>query len=186
MSDHMLDAAQAIARLTTDNCRLVDEREGWKKRAEALATALESAAQRMAVDRRSLIEERDAACADLERMRVECEGLRADLLAHPPQRIDLQQYANLKAEHELQVIMIETLREALQRTESMLEESQGKGATLMRGAESDHQIILGLREALERTDKRLSQAKARQIPPALVGLLGVIRREAAAAEKMIL
>lgn len=50
----------------------------------------------------------------------------------------------------------------------------------------DARIIEGLRECLEKTEKRYIEAKARQVPRALVGLLGVIRREAAAAEKMIL
>jgi hypothetical protein len=71
----------------------------------------------------------------------------------------------------------------LQATNAALWESQQQH---QRKAEHDQVIIEGLREALERTENRLSQAKARQIPPALVGLLGVIRREATAAERMIL
>ena len=39
MSDHMLDAEQAIAKLRADNCRLVDERDGWQKRAESAERA---------------------------------------------------------------------------------------------------------------------------------------------------
>ena len=68
----------------------------------------------------------------------------------------------------------------------LLEKQREEYNDLGRKSDHDQIIIQGLREALERTENRLSQAKARQIPTALVGLLGVIRREAAAAEKMIL
>ena len=57
MSDHMLDAEQAIARLTADNIRLATERDNWQQRAEVV----EQAMQRMALEIHSLPDERDSA-----------------------------------------------------------------------------------------------------------------------------
>ena len=175
MSDHMLDAEQAIAKLRADNCRLVDDRNNWQKRAEAaerakqqLADALQTSQQWISESNGKinvLTAERDAALTEkhclrleLEQMRAEAEGLRADLLAHPPEphrelAAERQRHIELMEDHDRQAVMIGILEDAVKRAENAL-------AT--------------------------AQAKARQIPPALVGLLGVIRREAAAAEKMIL
>lgn len=226
------------------------DRDNWQRRAEAL----EQSANRMAVDRRKLIEERDGALADLDeanvnnhgltievanmraglvlaieerdaaelertesraevvRLRVECDGLRADLLAHPPEHAariaELQATIetlredgkNCEAEYVAQRDKIVDLQADLAQTRyerdtalAGFKELQTANAALWeaqqdmrRKADHDQVIIEGLRESLERTENRLSQAKSRQIPPALVGLLGVIRREAAAAEKMIL
>jgi chromosome segregation ATPase len=117
-----------------------------------------------------LREERDAA-------RAEAEGLRADLLAHPPEHA--ARIAELEA-------TIETLREDGKNCEAEYVAQRDEIMDMHRKTDHDQVIIEGLREALERTERRLLTLSARQIPPALVGLLGVIRREAAAAEKMIL
>jgi chromosome segregation ATPase len=135
--------------------------------------------------------ERDAALTDkhclrldLERIRAEAEGLRADLLAHPPE------HAARIAELEADLAQVRYERDTAL---AASREQHAANAALweaqqehQRKADHDQMIIEGLRGCLERTEGRLSQAKARQIPAALVGLLGVIRREAAAAEKMIL
>lgn len=94
---------------------MVGDRDGWNQRSQLLSA--ENC--RLVDDLNAAKKERGAALAELE-------GLRADALANAPQRIDLQQYANLKAEHELQVTIIETLQEALKRTESMLSAAQAK------------------------------------------------------------
>ena len=107
--------------------------------------------------------ERRESRAEVVRLRAECEGLRADLLAHPP-------------DHSARIAELQTAN-------AVLWEAQ---QDMRRKADHDQMIIEGLRESLERTEKRYIEAKARQVPRALVGLLGVIRREAAAAEKMIL
>jgi chromosome segregation ATPase len=156
--------------------------------------------------------ERAESRAEVVRLRAECEGLRADLLAHPPDHsariAELQATIetlredgkNCEAEYvvqrdkivELQADLTQVRYERdtalagfreLQATNAAIWEAQ---QDMRRKADHDQMIIEGLRGCLERTEGRLSQAKARQIPAALVGLLGVIRREAAAAEKMIL
>ena len=247
MSDHMLDAEQAIAKLRADNCRLVDDRNNWQKRAEAY----EQAARRLQCKRRKLIEERDAALADLDeanvnnhgltievanmraglalataerdaaerertesraevvRLRAECEGLRWDLLAHPPDHTariaELQATIetlredgkNCEAEYvaqrdkivELQADLAQVRYERDTALAASRERHVANAALWESQQEQQRQaesIIEGLRDCLERTEKRYIEAKARQVPRALVGLLGVIRREAAAAEKMIL
>lgn len=203
MSGEMIEAE--IERLTKD-------RNDWRAEATRLtnaSTGLITILNAAQADVERLAAERDAALADLDQVRyergtalesfqnlradiipgltkerdaalAEVEGLRADLLRITAERDNWRMEA-------LGIQLVSTpvedqLREAQERYAYL----QAKCTELQRGTESDHQIILGLRECLERSDKRLLQAKARQIPPALVGLLGVIRREAAAAEKMIL
>ena len=126
-------------------------------------------------------EERDVAREERDAARAEAEGLRADLLAHPPEHA--ARIAELEAE--LAQVRYErdvALANSKERQAVLLEAQQD----MQRKAGHDQMIIEGLREALERTKRRYIEAKARQVPRALVGLLGVIRREAAAAEKMIL
>ena len=166
-----------------------------------------------------VIAERDAAerertesRAEVVRLRLECEGLRADLMAHPPEHAariaELQATTetlredgkNCEAEYVVQRDKIVELQADLAQVRyerdtalAGCKERQAANAALWeaqqdmrRKADHDQMIIEGLRECLERTEKRYIEAKARQVPRALVGLLGVIRREAAAAEKMIL
>lgn len=152
---------------------------------------LKDAGEQLIAECNRVTAERDAALTDkhrlrleLERIRVEAEGLRADLLAHPPE------HAARIAELEADLAQVRYERDVAlagskerQAANAALWEAQ---QDMQRKADHDQVIIEGLRECLERTEGRLSQAKSRQTPPALVGLLGVIRREAAAAEKMIL
>jgi chromosome segregation ATPase len=164
--------------------RYTAESDNWQQYAETL----EQAAKRMATEAHRLTAERDAALTDqhrlrleLERMRAEAEGLRADLLAHPPEHA--ARIAELEADlaqvrYERDTALA-TSRERHAASVALWEEHQRKAA-------HDQMIIEGLRECLEKTEKRYIEVKARQVPRALVGLLGVIRREAAAAEKMIL
>lgn len=186
MSDHMLDARQAIERLTADNCRLADDRNNWQKRAEAeerakqqLADALQrsqhwisesngknnvltaerDAAERERAESRAevvqLLAERDAARADRrqaeednqgltievanmraglelatdlrDRALAEAEGLRVDLLAHPPElhqelAIERKRHLELMEDYDRQEVRIAMLEDAVKRAEK----AQGK------------------------------------------------------------
>lgn len=110
------------------------DRDNWKQRAEGFERAskvdantvqrmtdevyrLNEAAEKLLEECNRIARERDAA-------RAENEGLRADALAYPPQRIDFEQYCNLKADYDLQATMIETLQDALKRTENALKAAQ--------------------------------------------------------------
>jgi chromosome segregation ATPase len=152
--------------LSAECARLTAERDAALTDKHCLRLELEQVRVRCNEAR----EERDAA-------RAEAEGLRADLLAHPPERA--ARIAELEA-------TIETLREDGKNCEAEYVAQRDEIMDMQRKTDHDQVIIEGLREALERTERRLLALSARQIPPALVGLLGVIRREAAAAEKMIL
>jgi chromosome segregation ATPase len=132
---------------------------------------------RLTAERDAAEQERTESRAEVVRLRAECDGLRADLLAHPPEHA--ARIAELEA-------TIETLREDGKNCEAEYVAQRDEIMDMQRKTDHDQVIIEGLREALERTERRLLALSARQIPPALVGLLGVIRREAAAAEKMIL
>ena len=135
-----------------------------------------------------LTAERDAALTDkhclrleLERIRAEAEGLRADLLAHPPE------HAAWIAELEADLAQVRYERDvALAGSKERQAASDALWELQQEQQRQAERIIEGLRECLEKTEKRYIEARARQVPRALVGLLGVIRREAAAAEKMIL
>ncbi len=118
-----LDAARAeVLRLTTERDTAEREKQlTWEN------------LQRMIRKCDAVILERDVSRDENYRLREERnklhkenEGLRADALAYPPTRIDAKQYADLKADHELQATMIETLQEGLKRTEAMLAKVQGR------------------------------------------------------------
>ena len=120
MSEHMLDAEQAIARLTADNIRLATERDNWQQRAEVV----EQAMQGMAAEIQGLTAERDVA-------RAEAEGLRADLLAHPPEvhqelAIERKRHVELMEDFDRQAVTITMLQDALRRTENALRVAQAK------------------------------------------------------------
>jgi hypothetical protein len=120
MSEHMLDAEQAIARLTADNIRLATERDNWQQRAEVV----EQAMQGMAAEIQGLTAERDVA-------RAEAEGLRADLLAHPPEvhqelAIERKRHVELMEDFDRQAVTITMLQDALRRTENMLKTAQNR------------------------------------------------------------
>ena len=156
MSDHMLDAEQAIAKLRADNCRLVDDCNDWQQQSQLHYNNL----QRMIGKCDALVVERDAAlvevrsqlaeirvisvdrdsahdhngflrekCQKLEAerdaARAECEGLRADLLAHPPEphqelAIERKRHLELMEDYDRQNVMIGTLEDAIKRTENLL------------------------------------------------------------------
>ena len=79
-----------------------------------------------------VIAERDAAereraesRAEVVRLMAECEGLRADLLAHPPElhqelAAERKRHLELMEDYDRQNVMIGTLEDALKRTENLL------------------------------------------------------------------
>lgn len=85
-----------------------------------------------------LVAERDAAQDETHKLREqyaklysENEGLRADLMAHPPSyhqelAIERKRHLELIEDYNLQATMIETLQEGLKRTESLLAKAQGQ------------------------------------------------------------
>ena len=123
MSGEMIEAE--IERLEAENVQLTLERDNWQQRAEVL----ESSAHRVALE---LTAERDAALTDkhclrleLEQMRAEAEGLRADLLAHPPEvhqelAAERKRHLELMEDYDRQNVMIGTLEDAIKRTENLL------------------------------------------------------------------
>ena len=148
MSDYMLDTEQAIARLTADNRRLVDECNNWQKRVEGAERAVQVSATEMhfwAAERNAaraevaiVITERDAAerertesRAEVVRLMAECEGLRADLLAHPPElhqelAIERKRHVELMEDYDRQAVMVGILEDALKRAENALKVAQAK------------------------------------------------------------
>ena len=115
---------------------MVVDRDTWKQRAEGFERASKvdaNTVQRMTEEVYRLTEAGEKLLAEYNRIaserdaaRAENEGLRADALAYPPQRIEFTQYADLKADYDLQATMIETLQEALKRTETLLAKAQAQ------------------------------------------------------------
>lgn len=100
--------------------RLATERDNWQQRAEVV----EQAMQGMAAEIQGLTAERDVA-------RAEAEGLRADLLAHPPEvhaelAAERQRHLELIKDYDRREVVITTLEDALKRAESMLKAAQGQ------------------------------------------------------------
>ena len=110
------------------------ERDDWQRRAEAaerakqqLADALQAAQQWISVSNGKinvLTAERDAA-------RAEVEGLRADLLAHPPElyqelAIERKRHLELMEDYDRQNVLITTLEDAVKRAENALKVAQAK------------------------------------------------------------
>jgi hypothetical protein len=134
--------AQAERNVTREHYDwMVFDRDTWKQQAEAL----KGAAQRMTVEIQSLTAERDAARADLAIVRVkrneaqeerdaalaEIEGLRADLLAHPPEThtelaAERQRHIELMEDYDRREVVITTLEDALKRAENAMKTAQAQ------------------------------------------------------------
>jgi uncharacterized coiled-coil DUF342 family protein len=115
------DAARAeVAIVIEERDAARAERDNWQQRAEVV----EQAMQGMAAEIQGLTAERDVA-------RAEAEGLRADLLAHPPEvhqelAIERKRHVELMEDYDRREVVITTLEEALKRAESMLKAAQGQ------------------------------------------------------------
>ena len=134
MSDHMLYAEQAIARLTAEVHRLKDAGEQLIAECNRVAAERDAALAGVAI----VITERDAAereqtesRAEVVRLRAECEGLRADALAHPPElhqelAIERKRHVELMEDYDRQAVMVGILEDALKRAENALKVAQAK------------------------------------------------------------
>ncbi len=121
---------------------MMRDRDGWQRRAEAeerakqqLADALQTSQQWISeangktnvltAERDVAERERTESRAEVVRLRAECDGLRADLLAHPPEVhqelvAERKRHLELMEDYDRQNVMIGTLEEALKRTENLL------------------------------------------------------------------
>ena len=134
---------------------MVRDRDDWQKRAETAerASAVDaSTIQRLTIEVHQLKDavnkwiaecnrisaERNAAFSDMRLLRDdrdaardEVEGLRADLLAHPPElhqelAIERKRHLELMEDYDRREVVITTLEEALKRTENMLKTAQNR------------------------------------------------------------
>ena len=99
---------------------------------------IEAEIERLEADNTRLTTERDAALTDqhrlrleLERMHAEADGLRADLLAHPPElhqelAIERKRHLELMEDYDRREVVITTLEDALKRAENALKVAQGQ------------------------------------------------------------
>jgi hypothetical protein len=99
----------------------------WEQRTEALIRKADA-----------LVAERDAAQNETHELRrqyaklhAEADGLRADLLAHPPEphqelAIERKRHLELMEDYDRREVVITTLEEALKRTENALKVAQGQ------------------------------------------------------------
>ena len=122
------DAARA------DNIRLTDLCNNWQNQCQLHYNNL----QRMLRKTDVLVAERDAAQNETHELRkqyaklyAEAEGLRADLLAHPPEThtelaAERQRHLELMEDYDRREVVITTLEEALKRTENALKVAQGR------------------------------------------------------------
>ena len=75
--------------------------------------------------------ERTESRAEVVRLMAECEGLRADMLAHPPDyhqelAIERKRHLELMEDYDRQAVMIGILEDALKRAENALKVAQAK------------------------------------------------------------
>ena len=112
--------AETIQQLTSEVDRLKDAVNKW------IAECNRISAERNAAfsDMRLLRDDRDAA-------RDEVEGLRADLLAHPPElhqelAIERKRHLELMEDYDRQNVLITTLEDAVKRAENALKVAQAK------------------------------------------------------------
>ena len=75
--------------------------------------------------------ERTESRAEVVRLMAECEGLRADLLAHPPElhqelAIERKRHLELMEDYDRQNVMIGILEDAVKRAENALKVAQAK------------------------------------------------------------
>ena len=134
---------------------MVRDRDNWRKHAETAERAsavdaqtiqrltsevhqLKDAGEQLIAECSRVKTERDAALTDkhrlrleLERIRDEAEGLRADLLAHPPEphqelAIERKRHLELMEDYDRQNVLITTLEDAVKRAENALKVAQNR------------------------------------------------------------
>jgi chromosome segregation ATPase len=132
MSGDMVEAE--IERLEAENVRLTTECDNWQYRAETLERAVQVRTNQihcLTAERDAAERERTESRAEVVRLMAECEGLRADLLAHPPElhqelAIERKRHLELMEDYDRQNVMIGILEDALKRAENALATAQAK------------------------------------------------------------
>ena len=107
--------------------RHTSESNNWKH----IAEAAERAVQIVITERDAAERERTESRAEVVRLQAECEGLRADLLAHPPElhqelAIERKRHVELMEDYDRQNVMIGILEDAVKRAENALKVAQAK------------------------------------------------------------
>jgi hypothetical protein len=92
---------------------------------------LQAECERLTAERDVAVTDKHCLRLELERTRAEAEGLRADLLAHPPEThtelaAERQRHLELMEDYDRREVVITTLEEALRRTENMLKAAQAQ------------------------------------------------------------
>jgi len=127
MSDEVHRLTEAGEKLLGECKRITAERDAaW---AEVM---LQVAANHVITAERDAAElERTESRAEVVRLRAECEGVRADLLAHPPSyyqelAIERKRHLELSEDYDRQNVRITSLEDTIKRTENMLKVAQGQ------------------------------------------------------------
>jgi uncharacterized coiled-coil DUF342 family protein len=136
------DAANLAAEISFRNLQVVVKERDAARAEVAIVTTERDAAERERTESRAevvqLRAERDAALTDkhclweeLERIRAEAEGLRADLMAHPPElhqelAAERQRHVELMEDYDRQNVMIGILEGAVKRAENAMKTAQAK------------------------------------------------------------
>jgi hypothetical protein len=92
---------------------------------------LQAECERLTAERDVAVTDKHCLRLELERIQAETEGLRADLLAHPPEThtelaAERQRHLELMEDYDRREVVITTLEEALKRTENALKVAQGQ------------------------------------------------------------
>lgn len=162
----------------------------WKRRAEAAERAVQVRTKEI----HNLTAERDAAelertesRAEVVRLRVECEGLRADLLAHPPEKhqelaIERKQHLDLVEDYNRQMATIASLQSDLEKANKKASEAMEienrLHATL-------HQLEQCREERLDLTKKHAEIKNRHLVPDEIFGILAAIEANANLAKSKI-
>ena len=196
MSGEMVEAE--IERLEADNTRLTAQRDAAQRASKVDADALQTAQQWISESNGKinvLTAERDAAerertesRAEVVRLRAECEGVRADLLAHPPEILQQQlaferkQHLDLVEDYNRQVATITSLQ-------SDLEKANKKASEAMEIEDRLHATLHQLEQCREeRLDLRKKYAEIKNrhlVPDEIFGILSAIEANVNLAKSKI-
>lgn len=182
--------AQTIQRMTEEVHRLKDAGEQLIAECNRVSAERDAARAEVAI----VIAERDAAerertesRAEVVRLMAECEGLRADLLAHPPElhqelAIERKQHLDLVEDYNRQVATITSLQ-------SDLEKANKKASEAMEIEDRLHATLHQLEQCREeRLDLRKKYAEIKNrhlVPDEIFGILSAIEANVNLAKSKI-